>query len=220
MAIYDNTKDYLTAEQIKEKTGCDAVFNGGLYDMMSRKSDCNIKAEGTWLNRENWDLFGYTWNNGELPKMTLTKDSDKDNVFSCIPVIQNGEKLGVDDNASGVGKSRGRTAFGFRADGVTCVALCTSDSEPMTLSEVRDKLFALGCANAVICDGGGSAQIICEAGTITSSRRVATYICAWKEKSTIYRVQVGAFSSMENARRLQEKLTAQGYSTIIKSETK
>lgn len=40
-------------------------------------------------------------------------------------------------------------------------------------------MFDQGCINAICLDGGGSSQIDCDKGKITSSRKVANYICIW-----------------------------------------
>jgi len=105
-----------------------------------------------------------------------------DNYLSCLWVIHNGEKQPLNDNAVGMGGSRGRTAFGFKVDG-SMVIVCTDDKSPITLSQTRDKLFAYGCINGIILDGGGSSQIDTPDEDITSTRIVSNFVCVWVNKT-------------------------------------
>ena len=182
--LFDNRKTRYTAAQVKAKTGADIVFNGGLFDMSTYQPNCDIKINGSVINDDQWTYWGYGWKNGELPHVAHTNDMPSlDNYLSCLWAIHNGEKQGVNDNSAGIGGVRGRTAFGFTADG-EMVILCVSDANgAMKLSQARDKLFDAGCVNGIILDGGGSSQIITPTETVYSSRIVSNLVCVWIGKA-------------------------------------
>ena len=178
--LYDNRKTRYTAAQVKAKTGADIVFNGSLFDMSTYKPNCDVKINDVTLNDDQYTYWGYGWRNDELPRVAHTDEMPQlDNYISCLWAIHNGEKQSVNDNAAGMGGVRGRTAFGFTADG-TMVIICTSDSNgAMKLSQVRDSLYDKGCVNGIILDGGGSSQIITPTESIKSSRIVSNFVCVW-----------------------------------------
>ena len=173
----------MTAKQVKAKTGADIVFNGGIFNIKTLAPYCDIKINGIVKSNDPYGYFGYGWKNGEFPKVMHSKDIGLvDNYISCLWVIHNGEKLDVTFPAD-MGGVRGRTAFGFKADG-TMVILCTSDSKsPMTIHGARDVLFDNGCVNGIVLDGGGSCQCITPVETITSARIVSNFVCAWLDKT-------------------------------------
>lgn len=165
------------------QTGADIVFNGSLFDMATYKPNCDVKINGVVLNNDPYTYFGYGWNNGELPRVAHTDEMPQlDNYISCLWAIHNGEKQPVNDNSAGIGGVRGRTAFGFKADG-SMVIVCTSDANgAMKLSQVRDKLYDGGCVNGIILDGGGSSQIDAPTDSVTSTRIVSNFVCVWVDK--------------------------------------
>lgn len=178
VAIYDNRKTRLTAAAIRSKLGCGLVINAGYFGPAYNPYG-NIKVDGTWLYREQWDIEGFVWNDGELPAMAMTLTSEKDNVYSCLPVIVAGQAREVNDRDREVGGRRGRSGWGVRGDG-TFVFLCTTDaSGPMLLSEARDALLEAGCVDAVLNDGGASSQISCPSGELMGGRIASNCICVW-----------------------------------------
>lgn len=183
--FYDNSTKKKTIQQVKSETGCDLIINGSLYDMSTRKACCDIKIDGNVQANDIYTYWAYCWNNGELPTVDTTAKINKyDNVLSCIWAIHRGVKQTLNDNASGVGGKRERSAFGFKKDG-SAVFICVQDSnEKMTLNQTRDALFNQGCYSGIILDGGGSSQMITPYGSIKSSRCVANFICVWFEKES------------------------------------
>ena len=180
VGIFDNRKTRYTMAQVKKATGADVVFNGSLFNWSDYSPCCDIRIGGKTLNDDEWGYYGYGWNDNELPKVMHSKDMFAvDNYLSCIWAIHNGEKQTLNDNASGIGGTRGRTAFGFKGDG-TMVIVCTSDANgAMKLSQVRDSLYDEGCVNGIILDGGGSSQIDTPDKDILSSRIVSNFVCVW-----------------------------------------
>ena len=185
VGIFDNRKTRYTMAQVKKATGADIVFNGSLFNWSDYSPCCDIRIGGKTLNDDEWGYYGYGWNDNELPKVMHSKDMfSVDNYLSCIWAIHNGEKQTLNDNASGIGGTRGRTAFGFKADG-TMVIICTSDAKgAMKLSQVRDSLYDEGCISGIILDGGGSSQIDTPDEDVASSRIVSNFVCVWVDKSS------------------------------------
>lgn len=179
VSLFDNSTLKLTAKQVKAKTGADIVFNGGIFNMSTLAPYCDIKINGIVKANDPYGYFGYGWKNDELPNVMHSNDIGLvDNYISCLWVIHNGEKLDVTFPAD-MGGVRGRTAFGFKADG-TMVILCTSDSRlPTTIHGARDILFDNGCVSGIVLDGGGSCQCITPVETISSTRIVSNYVCVW-----------------------------------------
>lgn len=175
--VIDNPNLKYTAEQIRTMGGYDIVINALLFDWGTLKSCCDVKINGVVSNDDQYTYFGYGWKNGELPHVAHTNDMPNlDNFISCIWAIHQGTKQPLDNNAVGIGGIRGRTAFGFKADG-KMVIICTSDTNgAMSLTQARDKLYDQGCVSGIILDGGGSSQIDSVYGDIFSSRKVRTYI--------------------------------------------
>ena len=58
VGIYINSKK-LTPAQIKKETGCDALVNGGLYDMATFKPVCHLKVEGVVQATAPWSDYGF-----------------------------------------------------------------------------------------------------------------------------------------------------------------
>lgn len=184
VSLFDNSTAKLTAKQVKAKTGADIVFNGSLFSMATLVPCCDVKINGVVKSDDPYGYFGYGWKNGELPQVMHSRDMwAVDNYLSCLWCIHNGEKQTVDDNAVGMGGVRGRTAFGFKADG-TMVIICTSDTNgAMKLSQVRDRLYDEACVNGIILDGGGSSQIDTPEEDVTSARIVSNFVCVWYDKT-------------------------------------
>ncbi|MEG2010293.1 MAG: N-acetylmuramoyl-L-alanine amidase, partial [Oscillospiraceae bacterium] len=163
--------------------GCSLIFNAGLFDTKTFASCCDVRADGRWLSDDCWGYFGYGWSGTETPRVLHSSlGGSVDNYISCLWAIHEGEKQPLNDNDPALGGVRGRTAFGFRADG-EMIILCTADGMgALKLTGARDLLFGEGCVNGIILDGGGSPQIICPEGRIFSNRIVRTFICVWLEK--------------------------------------
>jgi len=180
VSLFDNRKTRYAAAKVKAVTGADIVFNGSLFNWSDYSPCCDIRVGGKTLNDDQWSYYGYGWNDGELPRVMNSNDMfTVDYYISCLWVIHNGEKQTVNDNAAGTGGVRGRTAFGFKADGMMVIIVTSDTNGAMTLSQARDALFNAGCVNGIILDGGGSSQIDTPTEDVTSSRIVSNFVCVW-----------------------------------------
>lgn len=176
--LFDNSKLWLTMSQVKARTGCQLIINGGYFGGALNPYG-NIKINGDWVHREPWDIEGFVWDSGKMPTMDLTRFSTKANVYSCVPVIKEGHAMAVNNNDKEVGGWRGRSGWGVKQNG-SFVFMCTSDAkEPMQLSQARSKLLEAGCVSAILNDGGASCQMSCPAGTVAGGRKVSNFICVW-----------------------------------------
>lgn len=177
--IYVNAKKK-TAAQVKAETGCDAIINGGLYNMNTFKPLCHLKVDGKVLGKDQYKYFGYGWDADGLP--TLALDYDKlDNYICCVCMVRDGkaEKMYYDAN---VGRSCARTAIGTFPDGRLWLYADKAYKTPVQLQEIALKA---GVKDAVMLDGGGSTQGIFPDCKVTSSRKVHNYICVWEDDSLI-----------------------------------
>ena len=169
----------LTCAQVRKKTGCDICINGTLYNMKTYAPVCDVKIDGKVLSDDQYKYLGYGWNKGEHRAVVSTEMTKWDNYISCIMMINNGSAIDM-YYSKDVGGKRGRTAFGYKADG-TMVIYCYKDSSSgaCTPEQLQSKMLSYGCVDAICLDGGGSSQIDSDFGKVTSSRKVANYICIW-----------------------------------------
>ena len=173
----------LTCSQVRERTGCDICINGSLYNFDTMKPLCDVKIDGVVMSDDPYAYWGYGWDADDI-RMTMDNHiALLDNYISCIGLRKNGKELSMTYN-SGVGGVRGRTAIGFKADD-TMVVYCYADetSGACTPEALATKMLSYGCVDALCLDGGGSVQIDCDSGKITSTRKVANYICIWTNSS-------------------------------------
>lgn len=182
VAIYINT-ERKTAVVIKQQLGCDALVNGGLFDMRSFTPNCWLRANGQTIHTENWSDWGYGWDK-TAPVMDTSDNFRKyQNFISCVAVIKDRQALPL-YYPSEIGGVRPRSAIGVTADG-RFVICCTDNSDSMTPEQLRSRMLDLGCVSALMLDGGGSSQCITPDGTITSPRIVHNFIAVWTRPYTV-----------------------------------
>lgn len=174
VSIYINTKRK-TATQVKKETGCDAVINGGLYNMTTFKPVCHLKADGKVLAADQYKYYGYAWNENDM-KLT-TEYGESDNFICCCAMVKDGKPLTMYYD-SAVGRSTARTAIGTFADGRIWMYASKKAMKP---KQLQDLALAVGVKDAIMLDGGGSTQGITPKGKVTSKRAVHNYICVWAE---------------------------------------
>lgn len=174
--IYINT-GRKTASAIQRELGCDALINGGLFDMRSFTPNCWLRANGQTFHTENWSDWGYGWDKNS-PVMVSSDDCRKyQNFISCVAIIKDGQALPL-YYPSEIGGVRPRSAIGVKADG-RLVLCCTDNTDAMTPEQLRSRMLDLECVSALMLDGGGSSQCITPDGTIFSQRIVHNFIAIW-----------------------------------------
>lgn len=173
VGIYINSKR-LTPAQIKKETGCDALVNGGLYDMATFKPVCHLKVEGVVQATAPWSDYGLCWETGDVRLSIVPCDAK--NYISCVCILRGGKTVDVSGIDSALKGSRPRTGFGVLPDGRVWLHADKTGKTPEQLAETA---LASGCTDALMLDGGGSTQGIFPGGAVTSSRIVQNYICVW-----------------------------------------
>ena len=174
VGIYINGKRR-TPAQIKKETGCDALVNGGLFDMATFKPVCHLKADGAVLASAPWTDFGLGWDTADVA-LCVVPAPEKRNYISCVCMVRGGKAVDMGGIDAALKGSRPRTGFGVMADGRVWLYADKSGKTPEQLAEIA---LASGCADALMLDGGGSTQGIFPGGAVTSSRIVQNYICVW-----------------------------------------
>lgn len=180
--IYLNT-GYKSIAAIKNELGCDAIINGGLYDMRSFLPVGWLKVDGKNIRTEDWFDIGFGWNDKTLVMDGTNNIWAYKNYIACVALIKHGATIDPLNYDAALGGKRGRTAIGIRADG-RVVLYCAQDgtSWALTPEQLREEMWNLGCDSAIMLDGGGSSQCIMPNGTIYSSRIVQNYIAVWTDK--------------------------------------
>ena len=169
----------LTCSQVRQRTGCDICINGSLYNFSTMKPLCDVKIDGVVMSDDPYGYWGYGWNRKDT-RATLSNQMHKwDNYVSCIALLKDSKRVMM-TYGSDVGGVRGRTAIGYKADG-TLVVYCYKDgsSGACTPETLATKMLNYGCVDALCLDGGGSCSLESDAGRVTTSRKVANYICIW-----------------------------------------
>ncbi|MEG1790622.1 MAG: phosphodiester glycosidase family protein, partial [Oscillospiraceae bacterium] len=163
--------------QVKERTGCDIIHAAHWWNTGNPPTPTgNYKVDGAVLSSEAWHAFGYAWNEGELPVMTMDMAA-KDNFICTMPLIADGKKLTLYPDAW-IKRKTSRPASGFDAAGLWHLVLFDS----ATPWEVQDYMLGLGCVSAMMWDGGGSTKAITPDWTEDAARVLQNYMCVWLAK--------------------------------------
>ena len=173
VGIYINGKRR-TPAQIKKETGCDALVNGGLYDMATFKPVCHLKSDGVVQATAPWSDYGLCWEVFDVRLAVVPCDAK--NYISCVCMVRGGKTVDVSGIDAALKGSRPRTGFGVLPDGRVWLYADKSGKTPEQLAETA---LASGCTDALMLDGGGSTQGIFPGGAVTSSRIVQNYVCVW-----------------------------------------
>lgn len=195
-------------QQVKDETGCDAIINGGLYNLRTKAPACHLKVDGTVLGADQYSYWGYGWNAGYSPILMSNYDN-AENYICCVCLVREKKREPL-FYSSAIGGSRERTAIGTYQDGRLWLY---ASQDGLTPEELQNVAIKAGVQDAIMLDGGKSTQAIFSGGKLLSSRIVANYICVWDEQATntIYRVQVGAFHNKTYATNMVAKLQSDGY---------
>lgn len=170
--------EMLTASQVKQRTGCDALINGGLYEMNTFRPVCHLKVNGQLLAKDQWGYLGYAWNSGDDMVMTDNYSSYQ-NYICCVALVRNGKPEPLIYQPA-LGGARERTMMGLKADGRLRIVATKSPTTPEQLQQVA---LEMGLQSALMLDSGGSTQGISPTETVTSARRVHNFICVWDSAS-------------------------------------
>lgn len=175
-----------TLSQVKSETGCQHVINGTLYDFNDFEVKCPCRINGQTMATSKDGYWCYGWQVGSDIKMIHSKDMNKyKNVFSCCTMLKDGKNTYMAYTSAQGGK-RGRTAVGIDNQN-NLVLFCSKDgtNDAKTPEKLRDYMkYNLKCQSAIMLDSGGSSQCDFNGKKITSSRKVANYLCVWTSSET------------------------------------
>lgn len=182
--IFSNTSG-MTKEQIKAKTKCTALINGGLFSWTNKGllPVCLLKVDGKVLANDGYTYFGIGWN-GNNEGLTMSNSMQTfDNYIACVAMVKDFNPLNLIYN-SDMGGARQRTAFGVMDDGDIWMFMTKQATTPEQLRQIA---LNAGCKYAIMLDGGASTQGIFPNATISSPTRpiVQNYICVWDENANI-----------------------------------
>lgn len=182
--IYLNS-NHKSISKIKSELGCDAIINGGLYDMKTWQPVCHLRVDGKQIVSDPYEYQGYGWERADINMMSSKDESRVANFICCVALAQDNKVVSpMIYDSDAIGGKRGRTAIGTRSDG-QIVLFCSKDgsSESMTPEQLAVAMLSLGCKDAVMLDGGKSSQCIFPSGSVLSSRNVQNYIAIWTQQS-------------------------------------
>lgn len=197
--VYHNTLRLSLAE-IKAKTGCTHAVNGWLFDNNPKSETyfepCNwLIVDGEVISCDKYNDYGFVC--GKTGSPVMSTDRGQAYFLSGIPLLKDGKKLTRWVDAA-VSRSAERTAIGWFPNGRV---LLWCDKQKLTVDELKNKLFSMGCADALLMDGGGSTQGDFPDEKVRSSRLVATVILLWEDKeqekdpeeeSAMFKIALGA----------------------------
>ena len=179
--LYINS-GYKNMAAIQRELGCDVLINGGLFDLTWYTPYCWLRANGKTLHSEAWSDWGYGWNDTNMRMDTSDNIKLYKNFISCVALIKDGSPILPLSYDAALGGKRGRSAIGTRNNG-DVVVWCTADGAySLTPELLQAEMKNLGCRDALMLDGGASAQCITPIGNITSTRIAQNYIAMWTEK--------------------------------------
>ena len=203
--IYQSNGKY-THATLKSKLGCDYIINGGLYNMSTYAPYCKLLIDGKVIVSDQWGYIGPAWNNPptaaddlsfiNLPAGSALANIGKKNAIACTTLKYGGKaytwSIENADADSAIGYAAKRTAIGLK-DGKLALCLTTTGMKP---SALYNYLNGQGWSDILMLDGGGSTQGYIGSGKqVTSSRKVANFICIYLKKSS----SSGSSSSSNNS---------------------
>mgnify|MGYP004561253741 FL=1 len=169
-----------TMAQVKAEYGCQYIMNGGIYNFSTHKPYCKIRANGVTYADDGMGYWMYGWDEGKDIKMIHSDDMKNYlNGIACVAMIKDGKNTILNYN-SDMGGARPRTAIGLDNSG-NLVMYCNKANK--MIEQTREIMRGYGCVSALNLDGGGSSQADFNGNKLTSSRRVANWICVWVEQS-------------------------------------
>lgn len=206
IGVYVQTSSCKSISSVKSRIGADVICNFQMFNISTRKASFVLKVDGKVLGNDGENYYGYAWNNKDT-SLTFTTASNMgkyDNFAGCICVVKDGKAIENPSYPAEIGGVRGRTCIGLKADG-SIVIYCWKDGTTgaCTMEQLGKKMVSLGCVNAVNYDGGGSTQLICPDGKVTTSRTIYNFLyfmldgveevdCPYKEPtSNIRRGSIG-----------------------------
>ena len=162
---------------VQKRVGADIVLNWPIFEFGGGRVDSRFVVFGKRMgNYPSWGIaFG---------KDGPFWDYDGQSGAPCFAgaytyLVRDGE---IRDTLRDK-RAKGRTAMGLTASGELVVYVAgEGTAEACTTGELAKRLRELGCVNAINGDGSYSSQVIAPGARITTSRKVAGFVCLWLKK--------------------------------------
>ena len=187
----------------------DILINGGFFSMSTGKPTMDYIDEHE-VKAANANLiygFGIT-DGGELKYANKNEQAWKDFISAYPTLLVDGAKVPI-TIASEINYKARRTIIGYNKDYIFTISI---DSPGATFNEAANIALNLGCTHAINLDGGGSTRLLYQgkAYAVSSYNRPVDNVVAIYKKPTLYRVQLGAFSSQTNAKNFCKEIQGLG----------
>ena len=170
-----------TVAQVKAEQKCRYVLNCTLYDFKTFVPLCPCRINGKTLTTSKDGYWCYAFNSGPDFQMIHSKNMNQyQNVFSCSTMLKDGQNT-IFTYTKEQGGIRGRSAVGIDKDN-NLVLFCSKDGTKDAYSPEKLRDFmknTLGCVSAIMLDSGGSSSCDFNGKKITTTRKVANYLCIW-----------------------------------------
>lgn len=203
------TPDSFYARQVIKP---EIVVNGGFFNLSDGATIFDFKDEGkaiSYVNYKGMAILG----NKELKYMTMNTQA-RDFVSAYPPLIVEGKKVSIVLGTE-INRLARRTAVGWNKDNFYIV---TVDEPGLKFPVLQDIFLELKVDYAINLDGGGSTRLLVNGQVKTEqvyARPVDNVLCVYLNKRVLYKVQVGAFSFYDNAKRLLTELNQKGYQGFV-----
>lgn len=198
----ETLEDYYKRQTVKP----DILSNGGFYDtsnggtIFTYVNEKKIYAyqsdlkEGIGVKSDNSLVLG-------------NYDTSYRDFISGYPTLIKNGKAVASNVGSEIDYNARRTILGYDDE---YIYLLVVELPGYRFSKVKEMLLSLGVTNAINLDGGGSSRILHEGKRVTDvifSRAIDNVVAIYlKKEKTIYRVQTGAFSNENNAKKYLNKI--------------
>lgn len=178
------------------------LLNGGLFTLSTGTSVMDFIDEGIIKSSESWIQYGFGIDH--TGNMIYAKDCDKpwkDFLSAYPPLMVNGQRQEIIMAQEIAAKNR-RSILGYDNNYIYIIVI---DYPGATLTEAATIVSNTGCLYAINLDGGASTRLIYDGQTYAAAaynRPVDNVVAIYTKEvqnSIIYRVQLGAFGTEQNA---------------------
>lgn len=166
------------AGAVRKRTGADIVINAPVFDMASGQILSSFVCNGVQCGNDD-GLRGFCFD-GNTARIAWSGAGTEYFVSEFgLLVVDGAVRCSVTASAN---SRRGRTAIGYTNAGELVIYVVTNNEEyavRKTGKQLAQKMFDLGCIQAINLDGGGSSQVADYTGAYTAGRYVPGFICVW-----------------------------------------
>lgn len=174
--IYDNAgRKALSA--VKAETGADYILNGGFFDMAKFSPAGHLRIDGATKSGDVYDALGIGWDGPANIRSAYSNQKETmANFIGGVALVRGGKPAELYYSAELSG-ARGRSAIGVGGGKLFLYCVGDGDAQRCTPETLRERMLALGAEDAIMLDGGSSAQCDFRGEIVTGQRVVRNLIC-------------------------------------------